>query len=144
MTFLSFNELKEMFGLTGNFMLYFSLRKVIQREDIQIETRQSEYVPQIMIEQKFFIKYINEKMHDKQNEIDQGLIYCEKQLSSKIEIKRWHKIRLNAHKISTISKLKYFQFKLLSGELTTDERVAKWKKRSNTTMYIFVIKKRKA
>ena len=58
--------------------------------------------------------------------IDPGKSYWENQLGTDVDVDTWQAIRLDVFKITILTKLRWFQFRLLSCKLVTNALVAKW------------------
>ena len=130
--FMEFNELVYNYGNLGasGFLNYLALIKRIPEHwksllqsppnDNNADNKLTE-IWQLMSRTKVASGFYWYILNTKETEgYDHGYVTWKKELKSDIEKEDWEKVRQLAFKISTSTKLRYFQYRLLSKKLTTN------------------------
>ena len=129
-TFLEYKEFCEKFDYEGPFLNYYAIISAIPKEYKQkigksknIYSREN---PVINLESTHFSRYMYKLAQEKVSYIDKGRIKWQMELGREILINEWEKIRYNTFKITLITKLRYFQYRMLSSKIVTNVHRAKW------------------
>ena len=114
-----------------NFLEYTKIIKAIPKEwQQQISSKIVSKDEDIEIAEQLVksMKFVYWELMDKKIIVDNAREYWQKELKSNIEESKWEKIRERVFSVSVLTKLREFQFRLISCRLVTNVKRAKWQK----------------
>ena len=156
-TLHTFETLQQCYGRVGNYLDYFALIKAIPKNwlaELRLDPMMPQDIENHLLRSvhgcskapKWAYLQIQEK---EATPLDGARLKWENNLGISIPMEKWEQLRTQAFKIAKSTKLKDFQFRLLSGKITTNILRAKWtptisplctfcKQQNETLMHIFV------
>ena len=114
-----------------NFLEYAKIIKAIPKEwRQQISSKIVSKDEDIEIAEQLVkpMKFVYWELMDKKIIVDNAREYWQKELKCNIEESKWEKIRERVFSVSVLTKLREFQFRLISCKLVTNVKRAKWQK----------------
>ena len=131
--FLTWQEISLKFGLKEGFLEYFMIISSIPREwKVKIKWEVNEEnikmdIPEIALEKEKITSFVYGVLMEKQQIIDVGKIIWEKELQCMLD-DVWERIRIHMFQLTPLTKLRYFQYRVLSSKLITNYHRSKWDK----------------
>ena len=129
--FKTWQEFRNEFKVRNNFLEYGQLIAAIPDEwkrklAIITQANKQEIQNSINLDtDKISTKLYWRNIEDNKKE-DSGRIFWEQQLNKNLSIENWEKMRENIFQITPLTKLKYFQYRLLGNKVTTNRLRSKW------------------
>ena len=139
-TFLKYEQMKDKFGNFGSFLMYYAVQNAIPKEwkhSLKGEQNISDgIIPLEVIEscekQCKIAKFVYQQIVQSQQVQDNARIKWNQELGIDLNQVEWENIRIENEKIVKSSKLKDFQYRLLSARITTNIRRARYQDVSPT------------